>query len=189
MTIFVHAREMGTKGQLAPYLHVVRILHKKRLPLIHSVVTGHPIRNPFLDRKGTRRLQDVEAMKKVTRKRGMRKSLQAQKPPRFRISGIRGGITTLQVAEVLDLTLRGALVEHHGMFQSHSSGFLQLGASGDLSTIRCRLLQSRVSRNQGGGLCYQTRVEFLELSPAAEEVLRVLIQSSRANGICDGGGP
>lgn len=128
-------------------------------------------------------------MKKATRKRDVRKNLQMQKPPRFRISGIRGGIPTLQMADVLDLTLKGALVEHHGMFQSQSPCFLQLGASGDLSTVRCRLLQSRVSRNQGGGLCYQTRVEFLDLSPATEEALRVLIQISRAHGGWDGGGP
>ena len=128
-------------------------------------------------------------MKKATRTRDMRKNLQMQKPPRFRISGIRGGIPTLQMADVLDLTLKGALVEHHGMFQPQSPCFLQLGASGDLSTIRCRLLQSRVSRNQGGGLCYQTRVEFLDLSPATEEALRVLIQISRAHGGWDGGGP
>lgn len=128
-------------------------------------------------------------MKKATRKRDVLKNLQMQKPPRFRISGIRGGIPTLQMADVLDLTLKGALVEHHGMFQPQSPCFLQLGASGDLSTIRCRLLQSRVSGNQGGGLCYQTRVEFLDLSPATEEALRALIQISRAHGGWDGGGP
>lgn len=128
-------------------------------------------------------------MKKATHTPDVRKNRQMQKPPRFRISGIRGGIPTLQMADVLDLTLRGALVEHHSMFQPHSPGFLQLEASGNLSTIRCRLLQSRVSPNQGGGLCYQTRVEFLDLSPQTEEALRVLIQISRAHGGWDGGGP
>lgn len=129
-------------------------------------------------------------MKKSTRRRVMRKSLQTQNPPRFRISGMRRGVTTLQVAEVLDLTLRGALVEHHRMFQPHSPGFLQLEASGDLSTIRCRLLQSRVIRNHPGeGCCYQTTVEFLDLTRAAEEFLRDLIQSSWAHGGCNGGGP
>lgn len=128
-------------------------------------------------------------MKKTTHKRDMLKNLEMQSPPRFRISGIRGGIPTLQMADVLDLTLTGALVEHLGMFQPQSPCFLQLGASGDLSTIRCRLLQSRVSRNQGGNLCYQTRVEFLDVSPQTEEALRVLIQISRAHGGWDGGGP
>jgi hypothetical protein len=128
-------------------------------------------------------------MKKATRTPDVRKNRQMQKPPRFRISGIRGGIPTLQMADVLDLTLRGALVEHHSMFQPHSPGFLQLEASGNLSTIRCRLLQSRVSPNQEGGLCYQTRVEFLDLSPQTEEALRVLIHISRAHGGWDGGGP
>lgn len=128
-------------------------------------------------------------MKKARRKRDMLKDLQTQNPPRFRISGIREGLTTVQMAEVLDLTLKGALVEHHGMFQPQTTCFLQLGANGDLSTIRCRLLQSRASRNEGGGLCYQTRVEFLDLSPAAKEVLMVFIRSSRTHGSWNGGGP
>ncbi len=119
----------------------------------------------------------------------MLKNLEMQSPPRFRISGIRAGITALQMAEVIDLTLKGALVEHRDMFQPQTPCFVQLGANGDLSTIRCRLIQSRVSRSEGGGLCYQTRVEFLDLSPAAEHVLRALIQIARADGGGDGGGP
>ena len=129
-------------------------------------------------------------MKKGIRTRVTRKDHEVEQSPRFRISGVRGGVVTLQVAEVLDLTLRGALVEHQGMFHPQSPCFLQLGASGDLSTIRCRLVRSWVSRNQPeGGLCYQTRVEFLDLSPAAENVLRALIQISWAQGGWDGGGP
>lgn len=129
-------------------------------------------------------------MKKGFRKRVTRKDAQTEQSPRFRISGMRGGVTTLQVAEVLDLTPRGALVEHQGMFHPQSPCFLQLGASGDLSTIRCRLVHSRVSLNQpGGDQCYQTRIEFLDLNPAAEHVLRTLIQSTRAQRSWDGGGP
>lgn len=129
-------------------------------------------------------------MKKELRKRVMRKDLQIQKPPCFRISGLKAGVTTLQVAEMLDLTSTGALVEHQSKFQPQSPCFLQLGTNGDLSTIRCRLVHSRVSRNQpGGDFCCQTRVEFLDISPEAEQVLRILIQSSRAHGGLDGGGP
>ena len=181
----------GTDGQLAPYLHnMVRTLHKKGTSFRSQHGHGPSDQGSLHRPKGTRRLQDVKAMKKATRTRDVRKNRQMQKTPRFRISGIRGGIPTLQMADVLDLTLRGALVEHHGMFQPHSPGFLQLEASGNLSTIRCRLLQSRViPNNPGEGLCYQTRVEFLDLSPQTEEALRVLIQISRAHGGWDGGGP
>lgn len=128
-------------------------------------------------------------MKKTTHKGDILKNLEMESPPRFRISGIRAGITTLQMAEVIDLTLKGALVEHRDMFQPQTPCFVQLGANGDLSTIRCRLLQSRVSHSEGGGVCYQTRVEFLDLSPAAEQALMVLIQSSQAHGSWNGGGP
>ena len=155
------------------------------------LITGHLTKGPLVNAliRLIRRRQPVEPMKKGICKRDMLKNLQMQNPPRFRISGIREGIATLQMAEVLDLTLKGALVEHHGMFQPQTNCFLQLGANGDLSTIRCRLLQSRVSRNEGGGLCYRTRVEFLDLSPAAEEALMVFIRSSQAHGSWSGGGP
>ena len=128
-------------------------------------------------------------MKKVTRNRDARNHLQMQDPPRFRISGVSKGITTLQMAAVIDLTLKGALVEHHGILQPQAPCFLQLETNGDLSTIRCRLLQSRVSRKEAGGLCYQTRVEFLDLSPETEQALTALIQSSQAHGSWIGGGP
>ena len=128
-------------------------------------------------------------MKKAIRNRDARNHLQMQDRPRFRISGVREGIRTLQMAEVIDLTLKGALVEHHEMLQPHAPCFLQLGTNGNLSTIRCRLLQSRVSRKEGGGLCYQTSVEFLDISPETEQALMALIQSSRAHESWNGGGP
>lgn len=131
---------------------------------------------------------DVEPMKKVTRNRDARNHLQIEDPPRFRISGVSEGIPTLQMANVIDLTLNGALIEHHSTFQPKARCFLQLGSNGDLLTIRCRLVESRGSPQQGGGLCYQTRVEFLDLSPTAERALRGLI-SSRAHGSWNGGGP
>lgn len=139
--------------------------------------------------KGYENTSDIKTMKKATHTRNMLKNLEMHSPPRFRISGISGGIMTLQVAEVIDLTLKGALVEHRDMLQPQSPCFLQLGANGDLSTIRCRLLQSRVSHIQGGEPCCQTSVEFLDLSPAAEQALMVFIRSSRAHGSWNGGGP
>ncbi|MFQ5847618.1 MAG: hypothetical protein ACE5IQ_08140 [Candidatus Methylomirabilales bacterium] len=118
------------------------------------------------------------------------KELQGHEAPRFRISGIAEGMTTLQAAEVLDLTPTGALVEHQGMFQPQSACLLQLGTNGDLSTIRCRVVNSRKIRSQpDGGLYSQTMVEFLELSPAAEQVLKTVIRSLGRNGGYSAGGP
>ncbi|MEE9181289.1 MAG: hypothetical protein V3U33_01790 [candidate division NC10 bacterium] len=119
-----------------------------------------------------------------------RKDLQIEKSPRFRISGITEGITTLQAAEVLDLTLTSALVKHQGTFQPQSPCLLQLGTNGELSTIRCRAVNSWVIHSQpDGGLYCQTMVEFLDLNPAAEQALKTLIQSLGANGSWNGGGP
>ena len=133
--------------------------------------------------KGERKWKEMRVSKH-------RKDLQIEKSPRFRISGITEGITTLQAAEVLDLTLTSALVKHQGTFQPQSPCLLQLGTNGDLSTIRCRAVNSWVIHSQpDGGLYCQTMVEFLDLNPAAEQALKTLIQSLGANGSWNGGGP
>jgi hypothetical protein len=51
----------------------------------------------------------------------MSKNLHIRKPPRFRISGVTAAVTTLQEADVLDLSLEGALVEHQDPSQSNPS--------------------------------------------------------------------
>lgn len=133
--------------------------------------------------KGERKQREMRVSKH-------RKALQIEKSPRFRISGITEGITTLQAAEVLDLTLTSALVKHQGTFQPQSPCLLQLGTNGELSTIRCRAVNSWVIHSQpDGGLYCQTMVEFLDLNPAAEQALKTLIQSLGANGSWNGGGP
>lgn len=120
----------------------------------------------------------------------LRTDAQIEKRPHLRICGITEGIPTLQVAEVLDVTQRVALVEHQRMVQPDSPCFLQLGNNGDLSTIRCRVVHARMSYNRpDGGLSCQTMVEFLDLRPAAERVLRNLVQSLGTNGGCETGGP
>jgi len=129
-------------------------------------------------------------MSKVFRKRGKGNDIQVQKPLRCRMCGIREGIPTLQMAEVLDLTLRGTLVEHQGMFQAGSPCFLQLGFNDDLSTIRCRIAHTRASsKGSDGGQYYQTILEFRDLTPAAEHILKTLIQSLWAHTSSAGGGP
>ncbi len=111
-----------------------------------------------------------------------REDLQIQNSLRFRISGITEGMITLRPAEVLDPILTGALVEHQGKLEPQSPCLLQVGTNGDLTTIRCRVLHSRTTSSRpGGGLLYQTTVEFLELTPAAKYLLKTLIQSRGRN--------
>jgi hypothetical protein len=129
-------------------------------------------------------------MDKAFRKRVKGNDVQIQKPLRCRIGGIVDGIPTLQMAEVLDLTLRGALVEHQGMFQVGSPCFLQLGINGDLSTVRCRIANSRASSDgPEGGHAYKTILEFRNLTSAAEHILKSLIQSLWPHTGLHGGGP
>lgn len=110
--------------------------------------------------------------------------------PRFRISGITEGIPTLQVGEVLDLSLEGALVEHQGLLEPQHPCLLQLRLNGDLSTVRCRVVNNRLSRSRSGeGPSYQTKVEFLDLNPAATKLLKTLIRSLGGDGGCEAAGP
>jgi hypothetical protein len=129
-------------------------------------------------------------MKQAFRKRVKGNDFRVEKPLRVRICGIVDGVITLQMAEVLDLTLRGALVEHQGAFQAGTPCFLQLGINGELSTIRCRVAHSRASSNGAdGGQHYKTVLEFRTLSPSAETILKGLIQSLWAHVGWSAGGP
>lgn len=124
------------------------------------------------------RLRPGKSMIKGPRKGDVGKDLKKRKPPRFRISGVTAAITTLQEAEVMDLSLEGALVEHQGVLQLDAPCFLQLGTDGERFTIRCRVIHSRVSRKGTEGiLYYQTGLEFLELSRSVEQSLGAFIRS------------
>jgi len=137
-----------------------------------------------------REFMGCEAMKNAFRNREKGKDLHVEKPLRCRMCGMRDGLPTLQMAEVLDLTLRGALVEHHGAFQAGSASFLQLGINGELSTIRCRIAHSRARSNGPDGDQYhQTVLEFRTLTPAAEQILKSLIQVLWAHAGWNAGGP
>lgn len=94
----------------------------------------------------------------------MRKDRKNWKPSRFR--GIRAAITSLQEAEVLDLSMEGALVEHEGMLHLGSRCLLQLECKGELLTIQCRVVHIRVSRSEPkGALSYQIGLKFVDLQP------------------------
>lgn len=127
-------------------------------------------------------------MNKAFRKRAKGNDIDVKTPLRCRMVGIRDGLPTLQMAEVLDLTLRGAFVEHPGTFQEGTPCFLQLGINGQLSTIRCRIAHSRANSNGADrGQCYQTVLEFRILAPPAEHTLKTLIQALWARAGSAGG--
>jgi len=120
----------------------------------------------------------VRVITKAHRRRAPRANLQKRKPPRFRVSGVTAAITALQEAEVLDLSLEGALVEHQGMLPLGSPCFLQLEIDDQRMAVECRVVHSRVSRRGGGGaLYYQTGLQFCHLSRGAEQSLGALIRS------------
>ena len=103
---------------------------------------------------------------------------QMRRVPRFQIRGVPGAMTIPQEAEVLDLSVRGALMEHQGMLRVDAPCFADLPTPGEPVTIRCRVVHSRVSHREPEGiLCYQTGVVFLDLTPEAEQVLEALIRS------------
>lgn len=97
---------------------------------------------------------------------------------------------TLQMAEVLDVTLREVLVEHQGVLEAESPCFLQLATKGELSTIRCRVLSSRVSSSRRDeDPRFESTMEFLGVTPPAEQALKILIQALGGRGSSEVGGP
>jgi len=103
---------------------------------------------------------------------------QTRRFPRFQIRGVTGAVTAPRQAEVLDLSLGGALVEHQGQLRMGAPCFIDLPTNGSVVTIRCRVVHSGVSRRgPSGALYYCTGVKFVGLTPEAEEVLQAIIRS------------
>lgn len=122
----------------------------------------------------------------------MSKDRQTRRFPRYQIRGVAGSVTDAYDAEVLDLSMGGALMEHRGMF--HIGGLYVLGVATSVNhlNIRCRVVHSQVSRCEPDGtLSYRTGVEFLDLTPEAEHTLEAVIRSygARKNDYEHGGLP
>ena len=129
-------------------------------------------------------------MKRALGKRYTRPARQRQNPRRLRIAGMTEGIMTLQMVEVLELTLTGALVAHQGVLEVQSPCFLQLETKGELLTIRCRVVNSRViSSGRDDDPRFESMMEFLAVNPPAEQALKILIQALGARGSREAGGP
>lgn len=98
--------------------------------------------------------------------------------PRFQVRTIEGTITAPQDAEVLDLSMRGALLEHQGMLRIGDHCFVRLTNSHVPVSLRCRVVHTRVSRVEPGGALYcRTGVDFLDLSLETKQTLQALIRS------------
>jgi hypothetical protein len=129
-------------------------------------------------------------MKRALGKGHRRPARQRQNPRHQRIAGMSEGIMTLQVVEMLDVTLRGALVAHHGMLEAQSVCFLQLETKGELSTIRCRVVNTRViSIGRDEDSRCESMIEFLAVNPPTEQALKILMQALGARGSREAGGP
>ncbi len=64
----------------------------------------------------------------------MNKETQVRRVPRFHIRGVTGAMTIPQEAEVLDLSVRGALMEHQGMLRVDAPCIRSYGARKDQET-------------------------------------------------------
>lgn len=97
---------------------------------------------------------------------------------------------TIQGGTIRDVTLKGALVEHRGRLEAQRPCFLQVGSNGDLSTIRCRVVNTRVNPTQPHeDPSYLTLVECLDLSPAGQQALRTLVDTLETPDGYDTGAP
>jgi hypothetical protein len=105
-----------------------------------------------------------------------------RKLPRFRITSVGGSIDAPFEAEVINLSMAGALVEHQGALRVGSQCTLVLPVAGGTVGIRCQVVHSSVDHRAkapaGEGLLfYRTGLEFLEVSAEAENILATLIRS------------
>ncbi|MFQ5846868.1 MAG: PilZ domain-containing protein [Candidatus Methylomirabilales bacterium] len=110
-----------------------------------------------------------------------------RKLPRFRIISVGGSITTPVEADVLNLSMGGALVEHQGTLRVGSECTLNVPLAGAPVNIRCHVAHSTVDHRATGPageglLFYRTGLEFLELSREAKEILATLIRSYGEGG-------
>ncbi len=109
----------------------------------------------------------------------MSKNSQTRRFPRFQIRDVAGAISAPHEADVLDLSMGGALIEHEGMFRIGAAFDLGVGNSGSNHlSIRCHVVHSQVSRcKPDGTLYYLTGVKFLDLTLEAEQTLEAVIRS------------
>jgi hypothetical protein len=107
--------------------------------------------------------------------------------PRFRITGVGGSITAPVEAEIINLSMGGALVEHQGMLGVGFECILTALVTGAVVGIKCQVAHSTVNHRTTGAageslLFYRTGLRFLEISEEAENILATLIRSYGEGG-------
>lgn len=110
-----------------------------------------------------------------------------RKLPRFRTTNIGGYIIPPAEADIINLSMGGALVEHQGALRVGSMCTLTLMVPEAAVRIKCHVMHSMVDHRatgpQGEGfLFYRTGLEFVELSTDAEHIMAALIRSYGEGG-------
>jgi len=105
-----------------------------------------------------------------------------RKLPRFRTTEVGGYIIPPAEADVVNLSMGGALVEHQGTLRVGSQCTLTFMVAETAVRVKCQVAHSTVDHRATGPpgeglLFYRTGLEFLELSPEAENVMAALIRS------------
>ena len=67
---------------------------------------------------------------------------QTRRFPRFQIRGVTGAVTAPRQAEVLDLSLGGALVEHQGQLRVGAPCFIGLPTNGSAEEVLQAIVRS-----------------------------------------------
>lgn len=110
-----------------------------------------------------------------------------RKLPRFRTANIGGFIIPPAEADIINLSMGGALVEHQGGLRVGSVCTLTLKVPEAAVRIKCQVAHSTVDHRatgpKGEGLLfYRTGLQFIDLSRDAEHVMAALIRSYGEGG-------
>ncbi len=95
---------------------------------------------------------------------------------------VTGAVTSSHEVHILDLSLRGARVEHTIILRPGSSCYLRLPLDERVLTVNCRVIWSRAvgrtpGEQSGTGLLFQSGVQFSSLSLDAEAVLQAYLET------------
>ncbi len=106
-----------------------------------------------------------------------------RKLPRFRTTNVGGFIIPPAEADIINLSMGGAMVEHQGSLRVGSQCTLTLIVSEATIRIKCEVAHSRANRRAVTGslgeglLFYRTGLQFLELPAETANVMAALIRS------------
>ena len=110
-----------------------------------------------------------------------------RKHPRFAVEGkIKGRITGLHDASLVNISLGGVLIEHLQVVRPGTVSLLDISFQGKRVSVTCRVVRSlvdRVAREPDGqrALVYHTGLEFIDASEEIRQVISDYIQSVTVN--------